>query len=245
MDIKRLVIPYKDIYTTVYVIHTALGDVLFDTGAGEADAEQYILPFKQGVTADTLKYVVISHNHRDHAPGLPRIKQEFPSATVVASDADLSDLTVPSDGVVLLDVLRIIPTPGHDVDCCSLLDTRTDTLLTSDALQMYGIVSESPLGAHLRAPSAYLHTLDVIAALSPNTILTAHDFQPFGYRLDGAEHIEEALAICRATYQRLHTVVAAHPTADTETIRRLYATHAPWLPIGDLAIEAMKNSIDS
>lgn len=244
--IQRLVIPYKDIYTTVYTVRTDEGVAVFDTGSSTEDAEHYVLPFlrRQGITAPD--YIVISHNHRDHAPGLPRLAQEFPTACIVSADPTLCAhyprTHIPKDGDTVLGVLQLWNTPGHDADCLSLLDTRTNTLLTGDSLQMYGIVSEFPLGAHLRAPSSYLSTLDKIASLPIDTVLTAHDYKPFGYRLDGAERIAEALALCRLPFERLYDTVVAHPTADPENIRTLYTT-AEFLPVGDLAIEAMKTYI--
>ena len=44
MDILRIKIPYKDIYTSVFLIRTPQGDVIFDTAATDEDVENYILP---------------------------------------------------------------------------------------------------------------------------------------------------------------------------------------------------------
>ena len=118
--IQRLVIPYKDIYTTVYTVLTDEGAVLYDTGASAADVEQYILPFlmQQNITAPT--HIVISHNHRDHAPGLPRLTSEFPSACIVAADphlcAQYPHTLIPQDGDTLCGVLQLWNTAGHDAD---------------------------------------------------------------------------------------------------------------------------------
>ena len=78
--IHRLVIPFLDIYTTVFVIKTPDGALLFDTATYPEDADNYILPALRdlGISQDALYGVVISHNHRDHAGSLSRIRQEFP-----------------------------------------------------------------------------------------------------------------------------------------------------------------------
>ncbi len=69
-NIYRLVIPFMDVYTTIFVIKTPKGAALFDTATYSEDVEQYIIPAleKLEMNAKMLKYVVISHNHRDH-PG--------------------------------------------------------------------------------------------------------------------------------------------------------------------------------
>ena len=64
--IRRITIPYKDIYTSVFILDTKDGTILFDTASGDYDVDTYILPELRN---RNLRYIFISHNHRDHAWG--------------------------------------------------------------------------------------------------------------------------------------------------------------------------------
>ena len=90
--IYRLTTPYKDIFTSLYLIKTPVGDLLFDAGSFPEDAEAYTLPWLNtlGVTEDSLKYIFISHPHLDHAGGLPALLPHFPHTCVVANVQDMS-----------------------------------------------------------------------------------------------------------------------------------------------------------
>ena len=44
-NIYRLTIPFKDIFTTVCLIKTDEGALLFDTATYDEDVENYIIPF--------------------------------------------------------------------------------------------------------------------------------------------------------------------------------------------------------
>ena len=81
-NIYRLTMPYKDIFTTVYTIKTDNGVLLFDSGSYDEDIENYISPFLKQleITADMIKYVFISHDHKDHAGGLGAFVKKFPNA---------------------------------------------------------------------------------------------------------------------------------------------------------------------
>lgn len=146
--IKRLVLPYKDIFTTVYLIKTPKGAILFDAASYDEDIDNAIIPFlaENDVTTKTLKYVFISHNHRDHAGGLKRFMQIYPDTCIVSRSDALAEnykayqVYSPKDGDLLLDTLQVVTIPGHTHDSAALLDTRTKTLITGDSLQLYGIV---------------------------------------------------------------------------------------------------------
>ena len=55
--IYRAVIPYKDIFTTVYTVQYDGGAVLFDTATYESDVTDYIVPMLEslGIDENTLK----------------------------------------------------------------------------------------------------------------------------------------------------------------------------------------------
>ena len=85
-NIYRLTMPYKDIYTTVLIIKSPYGAVLFDTATYREDVENTILPALNdlGITGEELKYIVISHFHGDHAGGLQWVTEHFPDACILS-----------------------------------------------------------------------------------------------------------------------------------------------------------------
>ncbi len=141
-NIYRLTMPYKDIFTTVYVVKTDLGVLLFDSGSFDEDIENYIVPFlnELKISEDMLKYVFISHNHRDHSGGLKAFMKRFPKTCIISRNPQLCEeyanynFMIPEENDVVLDVLRIIPVVGHSQDSAAVYDTRTKTLLSGDCL---------------------------------------------------------------------------------------------------------------
>jgi glyoxylase-like metal-dependent hydrolase (beta-lactamase superfamily II) len=135
-------VPYKDIYVGIYVIKTAGGAVLFDTAANDADVDGYIVPALEQLGVQ-LTHVFISHNHSDHAGGLARVAALYPDATILSRDGELKetypDILALEDGAMVTDCLQLVTIPGHTADSAALLDLRTNTLITGDCLQSYGI----------------------------------------------------------------------------------------------------------
>ena len=78
-NIFRLTIPFMDIYTSVFLIKTPKGAVLFDTATYDSDVTDYIIPFlnDSGVSREELKYVFVSHNHGDHSGGLETLIKTY------------------------------------------------------------------------------------------------------------------------------------------------------------------------
>ena len=85
-SIYRITTSYKDIFTTVYLLIAEKGAILFDAASFDEDIDEVLAPAlaQMGVTAENLKYVFISHNHRDHAGGLPRFVAHYPKTTIVS-----------------------------------------------------------------------------------------------------------------------------------------------------------------
>lgn len=207
--IHRLVVPFEDIYTTVFVLTTGEGAVLFDTATYPEDIDNYIVPALQelGIAAEELKYVVISHNHRDHAGGLERFAHMFPGTAVAAGSTACGEripgreVQVLRDGDCLLGCLEAVTVPGHTEDCVALLDTRTNTLLSGDGLQLYGIYGSGAWGANIRFIKEHLAAGKRLHGRNIGTVVASHDYHPCGYRADGEEvgrYIDECANALRA-----------------------------------------------
>lgn len=229
--IYRLITPYKDIYTTVYIIKSAAGVILFDTASGPQDVEQYILPALAELNIDgqQVKLIFISHNHTDHAFGIDRLMQEFPWLQIVCRNKTYKEghpqytVLQPDDGDPILDDFRLIAIPGHTVDSSALLDTRSGILITGDCLQLYGIYGSGLWGANIRYPAEHLQALEKVGAMAEiQTLLCAHDYHPCGPVCRGAEEIRRCLDACAAPLLLLKDMILENPQLTDAEIAARY-----------------------
>lgn len=229
-NIYRLVTPYKDIWTTVYLIKTEKGDLLFDAASFPEDAEQYTLPFlKQcGVTPQSLKYIFISHDHSDHAGGLGALMEHFPDTIILSRSTALydrfaaCDVVSLSEGDMVLDCLKVITVVGHTCDSAGLLDVRTNTFLSGDGLQVYGIVGSENWAANIRFPYEYFQEIEKIRKIKPSQIFAAHNYYPCGHIADGEEAVNRYLDACREPLLKLKEIMAQNPRVDNQGVCDIY-----------------------
>jgi len=223
--IRRITIPYKDIYTSVFILDTKDGTVLFDTASSDYDAETYILPELRN---RDVCYIFISHNHRDHARGLARLMEVYPKATIVTQNVALAEqyanytVLSPEEGTLLLDTFRVVNIPGHTADAQALLDTRSGILLTGDCLQAYGIYGGGEWGTCIRAIPEHLAALEKLRNIPITDVLMAHDYHPFGNEVYGTEEIHRCLDICTTALLQVRDVLVQHPELQDQEIADLY-----------------------
>ncbi len=189
-NIYRTVLPYKDIWTTIYIMKTPQGALLFDAASYDEDAEKYTVPFLQncGVTQDNLKYIFISHDHTDHAGGLKMLMEKYPDATILSRSTDLKnrfaeyDVIAPKEDDIILDTFQVVTIVGHTSDSAGLLDMRTRTFVTGDCLQVRGIVGSQNWASNIRFPVEYFADVEKVRRMDIAEIYTAHDYYPCGYK---------------------------------------------------------------
>lgn len=249
-DIARLVLPYKDIFTSVFVIRTKEGVVLFDTASSAADAENHILPWLEelGITEKMVRYLFLSHNHRDHAGGLLQITATFPEAMIVSGSPDIKDaywdsVISPADGEKLLRVLQVVHIPGHTADSMALLDTRSGTLLTGDCLQFAGIFGSGEWGANITLPAEHGKALNRVAKLPVKTMVFAHDYHPVGQQVSGKENIAAALRACMEPLQQLAQIIREDPTRCDEEVRARYEAAQTLPKVSLRVVSAMRTAL--
>ena len=126
-----------------------------------------------------VRHVVLTHNHSDHAGGLPDLEPTLTRATVHIGRADGGSLTstlplrLVDDGDEVFG-LSVVATPGHTPGSICLWAPRHRLLFTGDVLQVrWGrLTYASAFFSHdypaARAAVARLATLDV------ETIALAH-----------------------------------------------------------------------
>ena len=244
--IRRITIPYKDIYTSVFILDTKDGALLFDTAFCDYDVDTFILPELQ---RRNLRYIFISHNHRDHAWGLDRLMEVYPDACIVTRDDDLAEkfakfsVLRPQDGDMLLDTFQVVTTPGHTLDSQSLFDVTTGTLFTGDALQVFGIYGEGDWGACIHCVPEYMDTLKKLRELPIIDLLMAHDYHPYGNEVYGAEEIRKCLDLCAQAILQVKEVVCAHPGLSDQETADLYNKDSGLPAVPDFVPEAIRAAL--
>ena len=230
-NIYRIITPYKDIYTTVTVILTPCGAVIFDTASYREDVEKTILPALEAlrVREEDLKYIVISHDHGDHAGGLEWMAEAFPKAGILSRSAALREkygtvVRCPEDGEQILDTLQIVAVPGHSADSLCLLDTVTGTLISGDSLQLYGIYGSGAWGANVGMPVEHLEAIEKLRKMPVQRILASHDYHPFGWLAEGGEAVAKYLDACPEALCKILDAVTSHPEMEVEALAEAYNT---------------------
>lgn len=250
-NIHRIVLPYKEIFTTVYIISTEQGVVLFDAASYDTDLDNYIQPALDslGITAPMIKYIFISHKHKDHVGCLRPMITRYSDACILSRSLELAELYADckvlclEDTDPVLDVLKVVTIPGHTGDSCGLLDTRTNTLISGDSLQVYGICGSEDWASNISLPAEHLAAIEKVRALDVENIVTAHDYYPYGYRADGKEEVSRMLDACITPLRRIQKLILDYPNLDDSTIRELYNNNPDEPTIKEKVITAMRKAI--
>lgn len=251
--IYRLVIPFLDIYTTVFFVSTEQGAVLFDTGTYPSDIDGYIVPALKelAITPESLKYVIVSHNHRDHGGGLARFAQLYPD-TAIAAGSNSCGERVPGrqiltfgDGDLLMDHLQVVSMPGHTADCIGLLDRRTKTLLSGDALQLYGIYGSGDWGANITLIPEHLAMTRRLQQMDMETVIASHDYHPCGFRADGKQEVQHYISQCADALGAIRDFLKQTPETDAQILADRYNAGSGLPTVSPRVIAAVQNAMKS
>ena len=250
-NIYKKTMPYKDIFTTVCVIKTDIGALLFDAASFDEDVENYILPLlgEAGVKDADLKYIFISHNHRDHAGALEKLMERFPDVTVLSRSLALKEkfekyrVELPEDGDTILGVLKVVTIPGHTDDAMAVYDTRTKTMLTGDGLQLYGIFGSENWGSNMGLPVEHIEAIKKLRGMDIAEIYTAHDYHPCGTNAKGAAEIGVMLDACVEPIMLVKNLIENNPEKSDEEIRLLYNNSAKIPPISTRLVIATREAM--
>lgn len=225
--IYRLNLPYKDIYTTVVVLESDKGNILFDTAFTQADVQEQILPAYKALGLADPKYIFISHNHGDHAGGLKWVLEAFPEATVLSRSAALAQshpgaaFISPEDGDLFLEDFQVVTVPGHTPDCSAILDRRSGTLVTGDCLQVYGIYGSGAWGAVICWQQQHLEALKKLHTMDIRAIIAAHDYHPYGNSVRGKAEVKAYLDGCLEALCRIRDILKVNPDRTDEEVTAL------------------------
>lgn len=230
--IYRLCIPFENIYTGVFLIETESGSILLDSASNAGDVKNYILPALAEKETDP-SWLILSHTHGDHAGGLPCMISRFPNANIGLMDTETLKQhsewngKILHDGDILLDCIKILNLPGHTSDSLGLLDMRSNTLLSGDALQLCGI---GRYGTGITNADKYTETLSSLTDMNIDNIIASHNYVPLGYLAVGKENSKKYITECINYASKLQSFVNDNRNMDTQMLTQLYNSHNQCLP---------------
>lgn len=195
--IYRIQIPFEAIYTTAYVAKYEDGVAIIDSGDKPADVDDYILPalVELGIHTTDVRYLLLTHDHGDHAGGIRRLAECFPNAIVRASfPMDIANFAPLVDEEVLLGGLQVLFLPGHNRYATGYFDLPTGTLLSGDCLQLSGV---DKYRNGVAEPEMYVQSVEKLLAMpSLHRIAAAHEYDPYGCLAEGKDEVERYLRYC-------------------------------------------------
>ncbi len=250
-NIGRLKIPFEDIFTTVFTVTTDMGAALIDTATYPTDVDEYIAPAltAAGITTDSLKYIILTHSHRDHAGGLERLHELYPNAVIVSKNLKLreqyedAEFIDPAEGEKILDVLEIIGMEGHSRDAVGILDTRSKTLITGDSLQLYGIFGSGKWGANIRFQKAHLAVLEKLRGMDIARIFASHEYHTLGWRADGREAVLAYINECEKALDDILGFLGAYQQMTDEIIADMYNSSSGKPTVGTAVFTAARERL--
>ena len=195
-NIYRLLIPFEEIYATIYIVIDDNVITLIDIGSYDSDIDDYLVPAikELGYKLEDIKYVLLSHAHLDHSGGLRRFLELHPNVNVKSSfDLGIDNFTYLKDGEVILNNIKCLHLPGHTIDSYGFLDIKSNTLLAADVLQQEKLEG---YGYMIEYEDLYDESIDRLINMDIDNILSSHDFLPLGHKAIGKKEVKEYLQIC-------------------------------------------------
>ena len=211
-EISLIKVKFHNVFTSVFLVKLDTGYALFDSATTECDVKDAIMPAIEmaGINPTMVRFLFISHTHSDHFGGAAALLSELPHAKLVLLDTERAVREGFGDRLFLGDASEYSPLvavalTGHDPHCLALLDPRTRTLLSGDAVQLYGI---SRWGTGLSDVEGYLDSLDRISGMDIELLVTSHEYYPLGQTACGREAIARYLATSREAVSELVSLVS-------------------------------------
>lgn len=150
--------------------------LLVDAGVGH---DGHLAALEERLGGRALARIFLTHAHRDHAAGVPRLRERWPALEVVGGTAletagPLAGPRLPEGGVVRAGDrnMQVVLTPGHSPDHACLWDPSDRIFFAGDLLISSGTVMiDASSGGGLRG---YLASLMRVRELQPAIIYPGH-----------------------------------------------------------------------
>jgi glyoxylase-like metal-dependent hydrolase (beta-lactamase superfamily II) len=195
---------------------------LIDAGTGEP---AHLEAIAEALDGRSLVRVLLTHDHPDHASGVPAIRDFWPDVEVLAVAQARQPARTLIDGEKIhagSRTLQVVYTPGHAPDHICFWDEESGDLYAGDmVLADASVMIPGGRGGDM---AAYLASLDRMAALGARRILPGH-----GRIIDDpARAIARAINHRHAREQQILRCLDEGPADAAAIVARLY----PDLPDG-------------
>lgn len=224
----RLDIPFDHLFTSVFLL-TGDTNFIIDAATTREDVYERILPAlaEMGISDAVL---LLTHRHGDHSGGAPFLEEAIPGITVRTLQPNAS-----------LSYLKAIPLGGHTEDSLGYLDTRTNTLLSGDGLQFYGV---GKYGCSIVSAALYEETLDRLDALGARAILPSHAFIGGGDCAVGEDAVRVLLTSAREIWEEIKTFILSYPKDSDpfEVVRAWKAQNPTRPPLPSITVKSVRAS---
>ena len=239
-NLYRLWVPFEKIATSVFLLITQSGPVLYDCATTATDAEHVILPslIQMHIAPESVHALVLSHSHSDHSGGLDTLLQHMPQLKVLACAPQKykTAVCVPKDEEILFGDILALHLPGHTSDCLGLYDRRTGTLLSADALQLEGI---DHFGCSVKYPDDYKKSIAKIRRLAPRRLLASHVYAPYGEKAEGQQEITRYLDSCLDVLHEIEAFAVSQPPDAKAITEAFRARHPHWPLLPQSTVESL------
>lgn len=188
-DIFRIFVPFESVYTSVFLIKSR--KLLIDCGTYASDIDEYVIPAltEIGVSLDDIQYILLTHSHTDHSGGLNTLLQK--------SFANVKVITATENRGCILKDIEIIELKGHSEDSIGVIECKTNSLISGDAIQLYGI---GRFGCGVANGKEYLETLDKLSRCNFENIFAAHNYAFLGERAVGKKQVDKYISEAKKNY---------------------------------------------
>lgn len=228
-NIRLLKIPFGCVYTSVFFIAEGKEITLYDAATTSDDVENYIFPCLEELEKDgfTLKRIVISHFHDDHAGGLCHAANRYPYAVIYAGDAPyfskqgIDGVIQVNDNMQISDNLTLYRFYGHSHDCTAIYDRRTKAFLTADAFQGYGILKYGVYGD----VGKWLESIEKAKAVDVETLIASHDYFPMGQTACGRSKVLQYLDGCSKCFYDIYDYIKKCNNQEITDLREIAAKY--------------------
>lgn len=213
--------------------------LLVDAGVGH---DTHVAALEAHLAGRGLARIFLTHAHRDHAAGVPRLRARWPGVEVVGGAAletagPLAGPRIPDGGMIRAGdrEMQVVATPGHSPDHACLWAPDARIFFAGDLLISSGTVMiDASSGGGLRG---YLASLRRVRELDPAVIYPGHGpiidqavaliDQYVAHRMERERQVITALerapatvsALVRSIYSQLDPVVA--PAAEETLLAHL------------------------